>query len=101
MNDFAHRQRGIASNSRPGKHEMMLYIYGVMTLRGHIHEGTVVLDDPNGLPEGTEVEVAPVAQVASTTNTDLLGDLIGSTIELPPDSSRNKYHYLYGQPKRD
>ncbi len=61
----------------------------------------VVLDDPNGLPEGTEVEVAPVVQTTANTGIDLLGNLIGTATDLPPDSSRNKYRYLYGQSKRD
>jgi hypothetical protein len=61
----------------------------------------VVLDNPKALPEGTEVEVAPVGQTAAEAGVDLLGELIGSAVDLPSDSSRNKYHYLYGQSKRD
>lgn len=28
-----------------------------MTFRGHIHKGTIVLEPPTDLPDGTEVEV--------------------------------------------
>jgi len=32
-----------------------------VTYRGHYQNGTVVLDDPLNLPEGTEVRVEPVS----------------------------------------
>ncbi|HZZ43128.1 MAG TPA: hypothetical protein VFE58_09330 [Tepidisphaeraceae bacterium] len=34
------------------------------TLHGHIHNGTVILDDPTALPEGTPVSVQPLSQPA-------------------------------------
>ena len=33
---------------------------GPMAYRGHIENGTVVLDEPVNIPEGTVVEVVPV-----------------------------------------
>jgi hypothetical protein len=37
-----------------------------MTLRGHIHNGVVILDDPTSLPDGTPVSVKPLPQPAPT-----------------------------------
>ena len=31
-----------------------------MTLRGHVHDGKIVIDDPVDLPEGTQVQLALV-----------------------------------------
>ena len=73
-----------------------------MTYRGHIKNGTVVLDAPSNLPEGTEVVVSPVAaaSLGSQSLLDVFGDLVGSCPELPPDMAKNHDHYLHGQPKK-
>ena len=78
-----------------------------MTYRGKIKDGVVVLDDPSGLPDGTEVNVRPV-KIRSKTATPNLGipslyermkPFIGMGEGLPPDASQNVDHYLYGAPK--
>ena len=38
-----------------------------MTLRGHIHNGAVILDAPTSLPDGTPVSIEPLATPASHT----------------------------------
>lgn len=94
-----------------------------MTYRGRVRNGTIVLDPPASLPEGTEVEVRPAATdaaeprplnvegtdeegpgpVASAADTptlyDRFKDFIGKAEGFPPDYSRNHDHYLYGHPR--
>ena len=77
-----------------------------MVLRGHIKNGTIVLDEPQALPEGAEVEVsflppqAPPAEASEEreipTLYERLKPFIGKAEGLPPDLSVNLDHYLYG-----
>jgi hypothetical protein len=76
-----------------------------MSLEGRIREGTVVFDAPVSLPEGTRVRVEPVAEPASESGEgqsmlEILGDVVGSIDDLPPDLAEQHDHYLYGTPKR-
>ena len=76
-----------------------------MTLRGHIKNGAVVLEQPVQLPDGTPVEVnvpvaEPVAESQPRTLYETLEPVIGKAVGLPSDSSINHDHYLYGVPKR-
>ncbi len=71
-----------------------------MTYRGTVRGGIVVLDDPTGLAEGTEVEVAPLSETKQPTWAEVWKDVIGKAKGLPSDSSRNHDHYLYGTGKR-
>jgi len=84
-----------------------------MTIRGRIKKGKVWLDDPEALPEGTEVEVRPVKKTRKPTKTspkkkkaptrslaERYAAYIGKAKGLPPDMSVNLDHYLYGLPKR-
>ena len=83
-----------------------------MVYRGHVKNGVVVLDDPQALPEGAEVNVEPIedSQIQEPptgeptegvrTLYDRLKPLIGAIKDSPPDLSRNLDHYLYGLPKR-
>ena len=71
-----------------------------MTYHGRVKGGVVVLDDPAGLAEGTEVEVAPVHEEKPPTWAEALKDVIGKAEGLPSDSSRNHDHYLYGAERR-
>lgn len=74
-----------------------------MTYRGHIHNGTVVLDDPVNLPEGCKVQCELTAiDGPRTVNVNgqpgMYSDLMefaGSAKGTPPDGSRNHDHYLY------
>ena len=78
-----------------------------MIYRGHIKNGSVVLDQPVMLPEGAAVEVAVLSQTAEATGDDegptlneRLASVIGKAENLPPDASINHDHYLYGTPNR-
>jgi hypothetical protein len=70
-----------------------------MTYKGHIKNGTVVLDQPVILPEGAEVNVDLVAAPAPIPLAESLKGVIGKATGLPPDASSQKRHYLYGHPK--
>ena len=81
-----------------------------MTARGKIKNGKVVLDDPNALPDGTEVEIRTVKKrkpavkpkkprEAPRTLAERLANVIGKATGLPADAAVNHDHYLYGTPK--
>ena len=70
-----------------------------MTYKGRIQNGSVVLDKPVALPEGTEVAVDLVPVQPPVPLSESLKDVIGKTTGLPPDASSHKRHYLYGHPK--
>ncbi len=79
-----------------------------MTLLGHVRNGVVVLQDGNGLPEGTKVVVR--ALPAKTQNPKgksrarkarrALLKHAGKVTDLPSDAARNVDHYLYGHAKQ-
>ena len=72
-----------------------------MTYRGRIKNGVVILDAPGSLPEGAEVQVIPVEeQELPPTWAEVFRDITGKAEGLPPDSSINHDHYLYGAPKK-
>lgn len=76
-----------------------------MVYRGVVKNGVVVLGEGTRLPEGTEVQVEPVARgegIAGEGPTLLeqLSDVVGSVPELPPDMAQQHDHYLHGTPKR-
>jgi hypothetical protein len=70
-----------------------------MTYRGHIENGSVVLDDVVVLPEGTRLRVEPLAE-AGKTLAERFGDLVGCISDLPADMAQNHDHYIHGTPKR-
>lgn len=80
-----------------------------MTYRGRVENGTIVLDEAVVLPEGAEVTVDFLESKGDSTEDkaenggfsryEHYKDIIGKAEGLPPDASRNKYHYLYGGPK--
>jgi hypothetical protein len=83
-----------------------------MTYRGHVKNGTVVLEPPAELPDGTAVSVRPLKAPATAPRKkkkaakevpslyERLKPVIGKAVGLPPDASFNHDHYLYGIPKR-
>ena len=84
-----------------------------MTVRGKVKNGKVLLDDPQALPEGTEVEVRPAKKrkppaksrkarpkPRRRTLAERLANVMGKAKALPPDASVNHDHYLYGLPKQ-
>jgi hypothetical protein len=75
----------------------------IMSLTGHVQNGVVVFDAPNGLPDGTAVKVEAIETPAKTGRRSLLdrlGDVVGKAEGLPADASQNVDHYLYGHPKK-
>lgn len=76
-----------------------------MTLKGHVENGVVVLDEPADLREGEEVRVqlsrrAEAPEEDAPTLYDQLKDVIGIAEGLPPDLAENHDHYLHGHPKK-
>ena len=73
-----------------------------MTLEGTVINGTIHLDPPAQLAEGTRVEVHPKEQSEAEKPTlSALLDLAGTVDDLPSDMARNHDHYLHGAPKED
>ncbi len=76
-------------------------------IRGRVHNGVVVLEDPRALRDGTEVAVKPLSRrgkkiqaAKRPTVGAALARLAGKAKDLPPDAARNVDHYLYGHTKR-
>jgi hypothetical protein len=73
----------------------------MMTYRGRVKNGVIVLDEPVCLPDGAEVEVSPAnEEPPGPTWGEVFKDLIGKAEGLPVDMARNHDHYLHGAPKR-
>ncbi|MBI3829131.1 MAG: hypothetical protein HY291_06425 [Planctomycetes bacterium] len=73
-----------------------------MTYRGHVVNGTIVLESDAKLPNGTVVRVAPFG--AKKQRTAKKPDPLAKIAELAFDAgirdlSMNADHYLYGHPK--
>ena len=72
-----------------------------MSLEGTIVNGSVVLDQPDVLPDGTRVEVAAKAADDSSKPTLLsLLKLAGTAPDLPQDFAAEHDHYIHGTPRR-
>lgn len=72
-----------------------------MTYKGRVRDGVVVLEDSANLPEGMEVRVEPVEATAEAPSwAEVLKDVAGKAVGLPPDLARNHDHYLHGAKKR-
>ena len=77
----------------------------VTELTGRVVNGTVVLDQPGKLEDGTEVRVRPVTkpEMAQDNNgslSEMLLSFAGVIEGLPQDMALNHDHYLYGLPKK-
>jgi hypothetical protein len=74
-----------------------------MIVQGTLNHGSIILDQPLSLPDGTrvEVDVNPVAQAVAGTPTflDLL-EFAGCMPDLPPDFAAQHDHYIHGTPKK-
>ena len=88
-------------------------IIGIMTYRGMVKGGIVVLDAANSLPDGTEVTVAPVndsndsRRDESSSQPSVWDKMLelgrsaeSKPCDLPADLAANHDHYLHGLPKR-
>jgi hypothetical protein len=72
-----------------------------MVLEGTVLNGTIVLDQPQTLPEGVRVEVIihEKLQAASPLGEMLLRHA-GKAVGLPEDMAEQHDHYIHGTPKR-
>ena len=79
-----------------------------MVYRGRVENGTVVLDEPVMLPDGTEVSIRALPPRSKNIGKSIrkpgvgqaLLRLAGKAVGLPPDASHNVDHYLYGHGKK-
>jgi hypothetical protein len=80
-----------------------------MTYRGHVENGTVVVDGSARLPEGAKVEIAVIQTSHDTLNGKpiwMVALEMGTSVpineweKMPVDASKNLDHYLYGASKR-
>ena len=78
----------------------------MLILRGKIHNGGIVFDEPIPLPEGTKVtcvvtpvkqELAPEQPKKKGTLADLL-EFAGIITDTSPDGSENHVKYIYDDP---
>ena len=68
---------------------------------GTVTNGVIVLENGNGLPEGTRVRVAPLESLSSgETLGQRLLKFAGTARNLPSDMAEQHDHYLHGRPKR-
>lgn len=74
-----------------------------MVLEGTIKNGTIVLDQPPALPDGTRVKVL-VSEKPAADQQDSLRDVLlksaGCLSDLPADFAEQHDHYIHGTPKR-
>jgi hypothetical protein len=79
-----------------------------MTYTGEVHNGTIVLDQPVALPEGSKVEcvLLPLPVVIAQPLAPeggrfaALMQFAGKATGLTEDAAVNRDHYLYGVPKQ-
>lgn len=76
-----------------------------MPLVGTIRNGTIVLDQPLSIPEGTRVvvDVTKKSEPESEQQPTLLGLLkfAGVITDLPADFAAEHDHYIHGTPRRN
>ena len=77
-----------------------------MTYQGHVENGSIVLDEPTALPDGTvvKIELAVVGQSGMTevipTLAEQLARVIGKAEGLPVDWAENHDAYLREEHRR-
>ena len=74
-----------------------------MLLEGTVKNGTIVLDQPMSLREGTRVEVLVTEKPAAEQPRSLREVLLksaGCLSDLPADFADQHDHYIHGTPKR-
>jgi hypothetical protein len=71
-----------------------------MVLEGTVRNGTIVLDQPQKLPEGARVEVVVKPEVAAKPTLLALLEMAGTMDDLPPDFAAEHDHYIHGTPRR-
>jgi hypothetical protein len=78
----------------------------VMTYRGQVKNGQIVLEDNVILPEGTAVTVqpeastSPAAEPQGRTFFERFENVIGMAKDLPADFAEQHDHYIHGTPRK-
>ncbi|HOD82676.1 MAG TPA: hypothetical protein PKG77_14750 [Phycisphaerae bacterium] len=77
----------------------------MMTYRGRVKDGIVVVEGPECPPEGAQVSIRVLKgrrrkQRKPSSMYEHYKSVIGTAKGLPPDASVNHDHYLYGLPKQ-
>ena len=70
-----------------------------MTIRGHVENGVVILDEPAEIPNGSEVRVEVLGQRRKSL-AERFQNVIGAAADLPADMAAQHDHYLSGTPKQ-
>ena len=75
-----------------------------MVFRGRVKNGTIVLHEPNALPDGTEVQIVVVENTDNREQSQSLGERLmkfaGSAPGLPSDMAEQHDHYIHGSTKQ-
>ena len=71
-----------------------------MTLKGIVHNGTIILDNGAQIPDGTRVQVIVPDEPAQPPTLLNSLKLAGAVKGLPPDLAARHDHYIHGTPKR-
>jgi hypothetical protein len=95
---------GKAPNRLAGKDEAGRSVAEkLMQMEGTVHNGVVILDNDQQLPNGTRVQIVvdelPAGEAKESSLAGLL-KLAGTVDGLPPDLAWNHDHYIHGTPKR-
>jgi hypothetical protein len=80
----------------------------LVTYKGFVKNGVIVLDEPAALKDGDRVSVRPLRTrrkpspkaAAPLTLYERLKDVAGIVKGMPSDFARNHDHYIHGTPKR-
>ena len=76
-----------------------------MLLEGTVHDGVIVLNEPEKLPEGAvvEFEVKAITAAARSGQKPTLAERLlkhaGTVPDLPSDLAEQHDHYIHGTPK--
>ena len=77
-----------------------------MVYRGHVKNGTIILDEDVTLPDGTPVTIQPAEPAEATTPSEVptlyerFQNVIGKATGLPEDFAHQHDHYIHGTPKK-
>jgi hypothetical protein len=66
-----------------------------MEVKGVVHEGVIVLDDPSAIPEGTRVQVIVEASESNRSFGERYSQFKGAVADLPEDLAMQHEHYRH------
>jgi hypothetical protein len=67
-----------------------------MVYRGHVQNGSVIIDDQVSLPDGMAVFVEPITADIGKPLAERFQDVIACVSDLPADMAENHDHYIHG-----